>query len=189
MGAQAPRVSRPELKNFDITAGTLTSAAGAWVGVILNDIPLGTNPSQRIGRRTNLKSLLVRWAGGPLIAASFRILIVYDNNPPNPTAVPPITDVLTANNVNGIMDLGQSERFMVLADLYPPNLHGFTNASAATVAAHADIIYKKFNLQQNYGSAAAVMTQGAIIMYLCGAGAGVATTTVAFTSRVRYTDE
>lgn len=198
LGAQAPRFPYIEKKQKDsnATSVTIASLAATWSALtLLNGIASGVGPDGRLGRRLNMKSLMVRWIHFPqTIAGSFigdiRILVIYDRNPQG--ALPAITDILSVDSITGIMNLNNSDRFMVLIDDLPCQTQGrMGSAGSPTLAGK---YHRKFNLQSQYDESAtggiADITCGAIYFMWCASASTGATngTTITFSSRVRYTD-
>lgn len=112
--------SRGELKWLDTTS---TSAAVSVSGglALLNGCAPGTGPSQRIGRRINMKSLILRFTFGAATASStifqgrIKIWIVADTQA-NATT-PAFSDIFTAPAqclANAVANLDNRDRFKVL---------------------------------------------------------------------------
>jgi len=113
----------------------------------------------------------------PAIAAFnriVRIFVVYDNSP---DVVPDADDILSVDNINGVMDLGNADRFMVLVDHY----------IKWTDEGSTGKIYKKFNLEQLYNAGGVNLTQGQIWLFTCH-NSSVAGDPMSYVTRVRYTD-
>lgn len=172
-----------EKKNVDFPGSIGNQGSSVWSELdCINSLPQGTSGGERIGRKIQLRSMLIRWnASTSATNASIRILIVYDKQGEGLTA-PPITSVLATNNFNSPMAMGTSDRFVVLADQ-------ISNAPGQNVL-RADSFYRKINLPMqflNAGGAIADISSGAIYIMSCvlngptGAGIG-------YYSRIRYTD-
>ena len=114
-----PNVSSPEKKNVDFFTGTFfTSATGNFTITPINLIAQGTTAQQHIGRKAVMTSVLVRsWL--TLTAGQYpvRMVLVYDKET---NGVAPIaTDIFTVNDSMSPMNLANSDRFIVVADVSP----------------------------------------------------------------------
>lgn len=181
-----------ELKFTDVTTAIAVGGAAAatfGTGILLNGLATGTDASSRIGRKITMKSLYVRWsslfvagAGG---GGAIRILVVYDKQAN--AAAPAITDILLANDFNSPNNLSNRDRFVTLADYVTEQL------STASNLADCGVFHKTLNLETmfNAGSAGTIadITSGSIYMFIAQSG-GITTTapTLAYRSRIRYTD-
>jgi len=178
-----------ERKNIDASA-TLTSGLNIWSAItLLNGIAQGTAVGQRIGRKTVLKSLLVRWQISTWQGVT-RILVVYDHNPNG--ALPLIADILTNPGVLGINapnNLGNSDRFLILKDFYPGKDFSLTMGATASIGDSFFIKLPDGGLQNQWTDATtgtiADVTTGAI--YIMSVSISAASPVI-FTSRIRYTD-
>lgn len=106
-----------------------------------------------------------------------RILVVYDNSPAAGAVAPDADDILNSDTINGLMDLGNTDRFMVLFDHY----------ILWTETGSCGKLYKKFNLEQLYNVGGVDLTQGAIWLFT-NHNNTAAGDIMAFQTRVRYTD-
>jgi len=156
----------------------------------LNTSVAGAGPEQRIGRKIVMKSLMFRYAYQPSSAATsqIRILIVYDKQTNGVLATPEniLTGTSTTNppNINSLMDLSNSERFSVIADVYSPQ-------PVVTGGVVVGSFYRKFNLDTIYETGTnpgqiADIKSGSILV-LCAEGDST-TGTMYFTSRIRFVD-
>jgi len=118
-----PTIQRAELKNHDRQFNSVT-LAGSWSALEnINLIGLGTSPTERVGRKVCMKSLLCRFTQtGPVIAPT-RLLIIYDKSGQNNSGTQPlITDILSTNTMESPLNLANAERFVVLSDhMIQPN--------------------------------------------------------------------
>lgn len=167
-----------EQKNVDGSA-SLVSALAAWSAVTLvNGVAQGTTANTRIGRRLTITKVFLRWNCSATGAVS-RFMVVYDHSPNG--ALPVITDILTLDQINGVNNLINNDRFMILHDEY-------VNYQASGLPVAGKWVYKGKPLQMIYTNAAtggiADITVGSIYVICVGTGA----TTLNFVSRVRYTD-
>lgn len=179
----------PEQKNIDIGVSTLTpAAANQWSALtFLNQIAQGTTANQRVGRRLTITKLTIRWK---TLVTYGRLLVVYDHQS-NGTAAA-ITDILTVNDINGVMNLINNDRFYVMHDEY---INCSNNNSANQGGMAGTFTWdsrKKRNspLQNQWSNATtggiADCTTGAI--YIMWA-ADTTTSVLSFLSRIRYTDQ
>lgn len=195
-----------EQKQVDITNATLAipSASAAWSSLeLLNGIGTGVLTSQRVGRRVSLQKLAVRWimsAANGLYYAPFRIMVVYDKAPNG--VLPAITEILNANTMLGQVNLNNTDRFMILKDLYPCERgeQGYGAISIGGVGAghngQAGKFTIKFNppLQEQFllsNNLIADISTGAIYLMWCMTGSQTTSAgsfVLSFSSRVRYTD-
>jgi len=176
-----------EWKNIDVTSSITGAAATTWSPVtLITTIAQGSSSAQRIGRKVVLKNAQVRYTAtnGGGTATPFRILMVYDHSPNG--VLPLITDILITNDINSPLNLNNSDRFLVLRDSYPRS-----EKSVDGTVSVSDLMFKKFKeggLQSQWIASAtgtiADVTTGAIYLMICGTAA----VTLAFTSRVRFTD-
>lgn len=179
-----------EKKNVDFAANVgIISGQTDWsvVQFLQSGLAVGTGPNNRIGRRCNIDSVFIRWicekdgAGAP----ECRWLLVYDKNPDG-ISVALKGDILSDDNMNGMMNLAHSDRFMVIHDEYidrAASLSSFTQAGS---------FYKKFKepLQMVWGGAggtSADITTGALLLLWVMPSSGTGGNFI-FKSRVRYTD-
>lgn len=182
--------SPPELKFKDV-AGSIGLLAPSWFSEmdLLNPILSGSNADQRIGRKLHLKSLLFRWNASSTIAfLAFRILIVYDREPN--TNIPPLLEVLEADNFNSPMNLSNSNRFVILAD----EIHEVNTSPsvASPTSTRAGKIFKKLNLPMGFNALStgdiSSITQGAIFAMVAATSNATVGPGIGYFSRVRYTD-
>jgi hypothetical protein len=114
----SPNTGR-ELKFIDTQLLNSTIATTGSV-TLLNGVAQGTDFTQRIGRKTIIKSVL--WNGGVYPTATtsaqgeiIRLLVVYDTQT-NSAAAPAITDILATADPTAPMNLNNRDRFHVLMD-------------------------------------------------------------------------
>lgn len=185
----------PELKFVDtsITTAIPFGSAAFTSGTLLNGMASGADASSRIGRKVNLKSLLIRWSFAAGAATTwdtnFRILVVYDKQAGG--AAPAITDILLTDNFNSQNNLSNRDRFVTLCDyITPKNIGGANNGCVTT---DDGVIFKRFNLEEmfNAGSAGTIadITTGSIYYFVAQTGAALtANLSQSTRARVRYTD-
>jgi len=86
----------------------------------------GTGNNDRIGRKIAMTKLQLRWERwqGTGVPDPFRILVVYDRSPNG--ANPAITSILSANGISTPVNLSNTDRFLILMDIYPCAQQGMT---------------------------------------------------------------
>lgn len=189
LGATASKRTVEE-KNVDIVNGSLSLISGAstWsvVAFLQSGLSAGSGPENRIGRRCNITSVFIRWfcnqTGG---VTEKRWMLIYDKAPDG-ISVPPVGDILNTNNINGMMKLENSDRFMVIHDEYMDR-----NAGNATYT-QAGSFYKKFKepLQMVWGptgGTSADIRTGGLYLLWCAPHHHQGGT-MEYCTRVRYTD-
>lgn len=179
-----------EKKNVDFngSVGQLGTAPNTWSELdCINSLPQGTSGSERIGRKIQLRSMLIRWNDSAnAIGKAIRVLVVYDRQGEGSIA-PPIVSILATDSINSPMALGTSDRFVVLVD---EMIEPIPNGVAAS-STRAGKIYRKINLPMqflNAGGAIADISSGAIYIACCCANSNVAGSGIGYYSRIRYTD-
>lgn len=170
---------------------------------------LGSDYTQRIGRKTKLKTLYIRGfvtseaartsgSTGSNAAQQVRLIVLLDNQPN--AAVPAVLDLLNSADPSSQLNLNNRDRFRVIKD----KLYAFdpyivqTTASQAVASASRQIynmkVFKKMDIEVIFnatnGGTIADITSGALYMFWIGSsapGAGIdANATIS--SRVRYVD-
>jgi len=148
-----------------------TDSTGAASLALLNGVALGTDATQRIGRKTTMKSIYLRCGitsrttnstptnGFVTVPGQIRYLIVYDMQP-NGTALT-VADVFQQSGVADLMvsplNLNNRDRFRVLTD----KVTSISNSPTASIPAGASDhsryikIYKKINLPVIYNAGTA----------------------------------
>lgn len=181
-----------ELKFIDVsTGGTLTFASDAFFApILLNGCTQGSDATNRIGRKINIKSLYVRWeahAGTTTTQGSpVRVIIAYDKQA-NAGAFGK-TDLLLADDVLSPNNLSNRDRFVVLYDELSDTV---ANNAKPTVCGTC---YKKLNLETlfNSGNAGTIgdIQTGSIYIMAAWHGTSVGTANGAFNfrSRIRFVD-
>lgn len=175
-----------ELKDIDTS---LAAAECSTTGAInlINGVAQGTDFNTRVGRKFNMRSILVRGTikvGATPTLAAYRWMIVYDKQANGASAV--ITDILTAINMGGVNNLTNRDRFVVIADK-----KGYVEAAGRGVVPIK--FYKRCALETtNGGTSAAIgsIQTGALYFVTLGDLATGVTAPVcgAMTARVRFTD-
>lgn len=180
-----------EIKFIDVNIN-LTMPLGAATfsaAQLLNGCVQGTEATQRVGRRINLKSLYMRYTGElnatTTGSSPYRVLVVYDKQ--TNAAAPLITDVLLADSFHAPNNLSNRDRFVTLVDHVTVTMD---NDGPSTVA---DVIYRKINLETmfNTGNAGTVgdITSGSIYIFVAQCGKLIALApSFVYRSRIKYTD-
>lgn len=175
------------------------SAANASA-IVINQVPIGTTSTTRIGRRVNMKSLRVTGAflapTGIQFGLSAKLALVYIPTLDRGTTVMPPYNVIW-----GFQDpvaqrvIDNSDRFRVLKN-WTCNIIG--DRDAATTGKEALYFDEMINLkglitewkQTNTDGSFNDMERGALCLYGCGSGGAGATTSILlnFTCRLYYED-
>jgi len=117
-----------EWKNVDIGSQLAIAASTSSFStpVMLNPVGQGTGNNDRIGRKIAMTKLQLRWERwqGTGVPDPFRILVVYDRSPNG--ATPAITSILSGNGISTPVNLSNTDRFLILMDIYPCAQQGMT---------------------------------------------------------------
>lgn len=189
-----------EKKFFDTQrAFQIPAITGTVLNPSLNLIPQGTTESTRVGRKIMIKNLYlhgeIELPATATAASTGDIvrMIVYIDKQCNGATIN-ITDLLEDNSaavdVNSFRKLANQERFVVLKDkMYPINSSsgGLTGNSSGYSVFNIKV-YKKLDLPVEFSAAMGAITEikSNNIGVICVSSKGLAR--VAYTSRVRYTD-
>lgn len=195
IGAAAPYRPAPEKKNIDIGTAllSLSRVLGTWQINLINGITQGTTANQRVGRKITLESVMVRFyaiaSTGNGIAPNIRWMLVYDREPDGSVPLPAPT-ILTEDSINGVNNIVEGDRFMILHDEYQQRAD-----SGCSTYEPAGKFFKKFSppLEMTYDNVAtgtiADISKGALYIMACTiADAHATATQFRYLSRVRYTD-
>lgn len=194
-----------ESKVIDIAVGTLQVNTTGTIS-LLNGCIQGTDYTQRIGRKIQLKSLYVRGRvqletalnGVQISPQMARMMLVVDTQPNG--VVFAITDLLNTAAPESQLNLNNRDRFMIICDkewvFDPYIIQGTATQSFAVGGRTISPLkkYKKLNMETifNSGNAGTIadMTSGALYMVWLGSQpAGAATDLNAIVStRVRFKD-
>lgn len=177
----------PEKKNIDVATTNynlpLTSSFGSLV--LLNGTPQGVGNNERVGRRIAMKSLQLRYIHySNLTAGSARIVIFYDRQA-NST-VPSSADVIGSQTFDGLVNLVNSDRFVILMDEITENAP-FDSASTPGKR------YLKMDLETIFsgtGSGISSIATGSVYMMMANSATFSvgATSNATFSTRIRYLD-
>lgn len=194
------RSTGAEKKVFDVVPGAAQINTTGYVQCIC--IPtLGTDYTNRIGRKITLKSVYIRGyvrteiSGAPaaktVASQQARFMLVYDDQPNG--ALPAVTDILNTIDTASQLNLNNRDRFRVLKDKcwsFDPYLQ---SASASAQIFNVRI-YKKLNVDVTFnatnGGTIADIQTGALLTVFVGSNiAGTNEDANAyFSSRVRFLD-
>lgn len=190
---------RAELKFVDVTA-TNQPVTTTWQGVLINGIAQGADFNQRIGRKSQMKSILFNgnFFPGTTVSANasqgcyMRVVIIYDTQP-NSGALPSGTDIFAANDPNAPLNLNNRDRFQVLIDVRKQIGSYLFNATPALAAGSPQNSYwnkyKKCNKETVFSGVAATIgaiSTGSIYLFYVGDFNGVSM--IDYYTRVRFTD-
>lgn len=198
-----------ELKTIDLAA-TATSVDTTGAFVLLNGCIQGTDITERVGRKINVKSVFIRGrvepaqaqipaaAGGAETLGQLWRMIVFVDMQPN-GAAPAVTDLLNTAAAHSQLNLNNRDRFRILKDKQfacPNSFKAFTAAGSAAGNLGGSFGYKvfrKLDLETIYnaGNAGTIadMTSGALYVFWIGTvAAGVVDGLATYTARVRFSD-
>jgi len=185
-----------EKKTVDVDPVSVNVTSTATFN-LLNGIATGTDFTDRIGRKVNLKSLFIRYNVGPedqtVTDNLVRILVVYDNQTNG--AAPIIGDVLKSANSLSQLNLNNRDRFKVLWDKEIQLTFASNTATVAVSFGQNGYCGKKFkslrNLEMIFGGTAATVASiqtGSIYLITIGSATAGAASTFSFSSRIRFVD-
>lgn len=186
----ARRMTSMEKKNLDSSLNFPAFATLTGSLTLLNASVAGGLPTNRVGRRINLASVLIRGAVqlAPTSTGSspVRIIIFFDKQ--TNKAAPAATDLLDVDTISGKQLLANSHRFRVLRDIIVP--------CVGTAGPQSFYIneYIKFTKQTEYidgagaGTVADITTGGLFALVYTSGGIGVAALQSGLNARVRFTD-
>lgn len=162
---------------------------------MLNDVPIGGGPSERIGRKLLNKSLLLRYrtvfSTGTGFPNRARILVVYDKSPN--ASLPTVTDILSGSTFNAGTSLSNSHRFVIIVDeMTEQNMAGAATANPGECAFSGQI-FRKFRLETHYNALTTGdqnnITGGAFyFLYALDSNVPAGDYTTAIFSRIRFID-
>lgn len=189
------RRGREELKLIDKEA-TATTFLAAGAVTLLNGIAQGTDNTDRIGRKTILKSILFRISVFPSATAPaatgdvVRVMLVYDCQ--TNAAAPAVTDIISAGFYDNPMNLNNRDRFKILADKFitmSANNYAAAALTAGSPTAKHLKIYKKMSMDQIFaGTAATVGSISTGGIFLLTISKGNLISTYDYDSRIRFID-
>lgn len=169
----------------------------------------GSDMSNRIGRKINLKSVYIRatiatepsmtaGAVGATPAQAARLILLVDMQPNG--ALPNIADILVTSTITSHLNLNSRDRFRILWDkflTFDPYIVNATASTAVATASRQIQAVKKFkllNFEQTYNSSStgsiSDIATGSLVMVLLGSQAtGSLDLNCTMSTRVRYTDQ
>lgn len=162
-----------------------TSSFGT--AAILNSMQLGTANGQRVGRKIQMRSCLIRYTVTPPGAGGVsqnRFVLVYDKQTNG--AAPTAADVFAINAFDAPLNLNNAERFVVIFD-------EITDSCQSQLINMAGKRYAKIRLDTLYaGNTGTVsdITSGGLFLFCANnsdPAVGQASVSYSYT-RVRYTD-
>lgn len=164
-------------------------AVGSAVGTLnlCNGVAQGTTANTRLGRRIRIRSITVRAAlykaATQTLETALRFVLVYDMQA-NGTA-PLATDILQSDQIAGVMNLNNANRFKILMD--KTACIGAVDNTAVNITKY---LKGDWITQFNAGSAGTIgdIQTGSIYLLVYGPNIGVAVPNGAFTVRVRFSD-
>lgn len=183
-----------ELKTID-TSGVNSVVTAAGAVVLLNGVAQGSDYTDRIGRKTCMKSMFFKFdcrlasvstPGGETV----RALIVYDSQANG--AAPTVAAILATATPLSPMNLNNRDRFKVLKDwIIPLEFSVFTTGAltSGSPTRHIRKTYKKINLDVIFGGTGATIASiqtGSIYLLTIGIVGSVAA--FDYDSRVRFVD-
>lgn len=189
---------RAELKFVDVTSNNV-AVTTTWQGVLINGIAQGADFNQRIGRKSQMKSILFNGNFFPTTSTAnayqgiyMRTVIVYDTQP-NSGTFPAGTDIFVSNDPNSPLNLNNRDRFQVLMDVRKQLGSFQTDATPKLVAGSPSNAYwnkyKKCNKETVFSGTAATIgsiSTGSLYLFFIGDFNGVSM--IDYYTRVRFTD-
>lgn len=183
-----------ELKYFDTSISTLVPTTGVIIPTAgtLVPIPVGTGPSERIGRQVRVKSinayLTVSKNSSNNSTETVRLLYVLDTQCNG--ATPTVAEILASPAHNSFRNMANTKRFVILRD-HEINITSQTwdGTNFASVSRQVNF-FRKVNIPVEYdqtlntGAITTIRSNNLIILAICQAGNGH----VAGTVRIRYDD-
>jgi len=198
------RPTGTELKFVDYTLTSTLCSTTANI-YTLNFLAQGSDVYNRIGRKINVKSVLIKGrfipSGNAIINDLVRLIVVYDRQGYDAGAGIAIADLiknvdsagLTSSTVYDMRNLDNDLRFKTLMDKsfsFPQTAATF-NSGVHTDATQKTCVhqYMKCNAEVSFKSGTNIPDTGAIYLMVLGQQvAALAPSTFQWTSRVRFTD-
>lgn len=197
---------RNELKFTDVTLVN-DPVLLTWKVNLLNGIAQGTDYNQRIGRKAQMKSVLVNGnlfptlqnSGSSPVGCFARIVVIYDTQP-NSGSLPAGTDIFASNDTSSPMNLNNRDRFKVIYDKRMQiGSYLLTAGGALSAGSPNNVFWSKWK-SCNYeiifsGTAATIGSISTGALYLCytcdyvgGVGTPPSVVSVDWYTRVRFID-
>jgi len=192
-----PRASRfyPEKKNADIlTVNPITFNQVTGNVALFNGLVPGTSGTTRIGRKIRMVSISYRFQGGYATSSTstgsspLRMLIIYDKQTNG--ATPAAGSVLTLDVIESPMSLGNSQRFIVIADEI---IDSYTPSATGSQQAFYRKGFKKLNLVTEFnagtaGTVSDINTGGVFALFYQDGNILVGNPPVTCYSRIMFED-
>lgn len=187
---------RNELKTCDTGTPAVVSIPSAGAIILLNGIGQGTDYTQRIGRKVQLKSILFRFdilqkTQSAPDGDTARVMLIYDCQ--TNAAAPVVGDILQTVNYLSPMNLNNRDRFKVLYDKFIPlnPMQTVTNPYGTPLRKNFKV-FKKLKEEMIFGNTSntvADITTGAIfLLVISQMGGGSSATNMYYNSRIRFSD-
>lgn len=175
-----------ELKNIDYSTSNLfTTGSSNWTITPVNLMTQGTGQNSHVGRKVSLKSILLRSTSD--ITDVTRMVIIYDKECNGAAAT--AADIFSVNTLSSPLNLDQSDRFIVLADVFPMAV-GNGQYPSSNQGFPCYEIYRKMSLPMIFNTitTATISAVNCGAIYVCtNAEGGTVTDEISYV-RVRYTD-
>lgn len=188
--AAPAHVRKTELKNVDLNTSALITFNQTTANLqLLNAMIEGTAPTQHVGRRVIMKSLLIHWEGhlAPTTTGSspLRCLVVYDRQTNAAASV--ATQVLAVDSIQSPMNLFNNHRYAVIADIEVPCV-GVAGPQSWLVKRYVKLNHVvEFN-ETNGGTVADIQTGAVFCLFYQDGGLLIASPAGNFYSRIRFED-
>lgn len=183
-------VRKAELKNIDVTVSNPFTFGQLTANVSVLNVPCieGTAPTTHVGRQIRMRSLTskmhARMAGTSVGQSPLRMLYVYDRQPNG--AIPATTQIVQTDEITGLMNLANSHRFQVLADVFVEDIGTYgPGATFKSIFRKLDHV-TEFN-ETNGGTIADIQT-GSILLLTWQAGVTIASPASQINCRIRFED-
>lgn len=191
-------ITRPELKYSDTAISAAVNTTGS---VSLLHVPvLGTDYTNRIGRKTVIKSVFLRGllsrdnTTPSALSCQCRMILVLDKQPNG--ATPSIADILVNATSYAQLNPNNRDRFRVIRDevwVLGPNGVGGTNTFASPNSFSVET-YVKLSIPvifngANGGTAADINSNALYLVWIGNLASGNSDGQIDMTARVRFNDE
>ena len=194
-----------ELKVFDVTLAN--SGVNTTSSISCINLPvLGTDFTQRIGRKTVTKSIHIRGyllieyaltnAIGGAPGQMARMIILNDLQPNG--ALPVITDILAQANPTAHLNLNNRDRFRVIIDKqWALDPYTFNTTATTSQSSQGNVnafnVYRKVNIPTifnatNGGTIADINTGALILVWIGSVVAGATDSNALHSTRIRFYD-
>lgn len=177
-----------ERKNIDVTPTAWPTATLGWTITPLNLMAQGTTANQHVGRKVSMKSLLIR--SKFTCTDVTRVVVVYDKECNGALAA--TADIFEVDRIISPLNLSNSDRFIVLADVTPTGIGKNAMPGYAALGGNSFFfeIYRKMSLPMLFNNTTTAtitaINYGAIL--LCTNSEQGAVADELTYSRIRYTD-